>query len=92
MAVGGSDPWLIHVVYCLLRLLRSVMTTYIKLKLASFFNKVCVSYAEPKLLLFIHKVHNGMSDSKITLKSFAVFGNNIQEIHFLARYTKFKFG
>jgi len=33
---------------------------------------VCVRYAEPKLLLFIHKVHNGMNDAKIILKSFAV--------------------
>lgn len=39
MAVGVSVPWLIHVVYCLFCLLRSVMMTYIKLKLASFLIK-----------------------------------------------------
>jgi len=33
---------------------------------------VCVRYAEPKLLLFICKVHNGKNDAKIMLKSFAV--------------------
>ena len=63
----ASVPWLIHFVYCILHLLHSLMMTCIWCC-----NEVCFRYAEPKLLLFIRKVHNGMNDVKIIIISFAV--------------------